>query len=255
MCPNLEMPFCDMVKQFIKQTLGIFYYPFLVKRFAADLEKRNNLNFLVQDEINFVFSHYVGYKIRGLNVNIRPAQIPEEISKLLEIVDKRRPKIVCEIGTASGGTLYLFTRIAQPNAKIISIDLPGGKFGGGYPEWKSPLYKSFRRQNQKIYLIREDSHSPATVEKVKKFLSGERIDFLFIDGDHTYEGVKKDFEMYSPLVKANGIIALHDIAIHPPKTGCEVHKFWQENKNNFKYLEIISSQREDWGGIGVIYKL
>jgi hypothetical protein len=30
------------------------------------------------------------------------------------------------------------------------------------------------------------------------------VDFLFIDGDHTYEGVKKDFEMYSPLVRREG---------------------------------------------------
>jgi hypothetical protein len=32
-------------------------------------------------------------------------------------------------------------------------------------------------------------------------LGGERVDFIFIDGDHTYEGVKRDFEMHSPLMR------------------------------------------------------
>ena len=37
-----------------------------------------------------------------------------------------------------------------------------------------------------------------------------KIDFLFIDGDHSYEGVKKDFELYSSIVNDNGIIVIHD---------------------------------------------
>jgi hypothetical protein len=37
-----------------------------------------------------------------------------------------------------------------------------------------------------------------------------KIDFLFIDGDHSYEGVKKDFELYSNILSDNGIIIIHD---------------------------------------------
>lgn len=37
-----------------------------------------------------------------------------------------------------------------------------------------------------------------------------KIDFLFIDGDHSYEGVKTDFELYSKLLVDNGIIVIHD---------------------------------------------
>jgi hypothetical protein len=37
-----------------------------------------------------------------------------------------------------------------------------------------------------------------------------KIDFLFIDGDHSYEGVKLDFDLYSTLLSENGIIMLHD---------------------------------------------
>ena len=37
-----------------------------------------------------------------------------------------------------------------------------------------------------------------------------KIDYLHIDADHTYEGVKKDFELYSTLINENGIISIHD---------------------------------------------
>ena len=37
-----------------------------------------------------------------------------------------------------------------------------------------------------------------------------KLDFIFIDGDHSYEGVKKDFELYSTILNDNGIIILHD---------------------------------------------
>lgn len=55
-----------------------------------------------------------------------------------------------------------------------------------------------------MHLIRADSHKQETFEKVEKILNGRKIGFLFIDGDHTYEGVKKDFEMYNKLAVEGG---------------------------------------------------
>ena len=62
-----------------------------------------------------------------------------------------------------------------------------------------------------------DSRLPETVEKLKARLAGRPIDLLFIDGLHTYEAVKSDYEMYGPMTKH--IIALHDI--HTPKLRAE----------------------------------
>jgi len=63
-----------------------------------------------------------------------------------------------EIGTVNGRTLFLFTRIASNDAIIMSIDLPGGPYMGGYPKWKIPLYKNFASSNQEIFLLRSNSH-------------------------------------------------------------------------------------------------
>lgn len=192
--------------------------------------------------IDFVFDNFSGL--------IAPGQVRSEITSLANLVKELKPKTVLEIGTAEGGTLFLFSRLAIPDAKIISIDLPGGEFGGGYPEWKINLYKSFSLPQQRLYLLRENSHSISTCEHVKEIIEATPIDFLFIDGDHSYEGVKKDFEMYSPLVKDGGIIAFHDIAIHPPEKNCNVHKFWEEIKREDSE-EFIENPNQKWAGIGI----
>lgn len=158
-----------------------------------------------------------------------------------------------EIGTANGGTLYLFTQMIDSNARIISLDLPNGKFGGGYEDSKVPFFTNFAQKNQRIFLVRADSHSPTSLSMVKSILKDRKLDFLFIDGDHIYEGAKMDFQMYSSLVCKDGLIAFHDICRGPPELVGEVNKFWNEIKHAYLYQEIIHSQKQKWGGIGVLY--
>jgi len=54
---------------------------------------------------------------------IRPIQVREEIKNLLLILDKAKPIVVLEIGTAGGDTLLLFSNIAEEEATLISVDL------------------------------------------------------------------------------------------------------------------------------------
>jgi len=191
---------------------------------------------------NFIFDRFAGL--------IKPAQIRSEIMSLASIVRDLSPKVVIEIGTAKGGTLFLFSRLSDPCATLVSIDLPGGEFGGGYPEWKTRLFRSFCLPQQTMHLVRGDSSAINTVEKVKSILGITPVDFLFIDGNHTYEGVKKDFQLYSPFVRKGGLIAFHDIATHPPEAHCDVDKFWNEARNPHSQ-EIIESRDQQWAGIGV----
>jgi len=218
---------------------------FILLPWALLKTKSFNQNCALNDLLNFTFN--------GLAGLIKPAQVYSEISQLLELVDRIKPGAILEIGTANGGTLFLFSHVASEAAVIISIDLPGGKFGGGYPKWKGILYRAFTLPGQRIHLLRADSHDRETLEQAKRILDGKEIDFLFIDGDHTYEGVKKDFEFYSPLVQKGGIIALHDIVVHPPETGCEVSKFWGEIKGDYNSEEIVKERSQNWAGIGVVY--
>lgn len=177
-------------------------------------------------------------------------QKKHEIAKLLEMINKEKLKYMLEIGTCGGGSLLLFMKSANKDTSIISMDLPCGNFGGGYPKWKGSLYKTFTSKNQKLHLLRENSHKKEALMKVKKILNGEKLDFLFIDADHSYEGIKMDFEQYSPLVKKEGIIALHDIV---PHGSTDVNKFWNEIKEKYKYEEFIEDSNQFAHGIGIIF--
>jgi predicted O-methyltransferase YrrM len=92
-----------------------------------------------------------------------------------------------------------------------------------------------------------------------KKLNGRKIDFLMVDGDHRYTGVKKDWQLYSPLVKQNSLIALHDILFHPKVPECKVDKLWKEIKTNYKHREFIDRENDrgwgQWGGIGIVWML
>jgi predicted O-methyltransferase YrrM len=181
-------------------------------------------------------------------------QKPRELSQILWLVEEQRPKSVLEIGSAAGGTLYCWCRLADPGAMIVSIDLPGGSHGGGYtPERAEEMHSLFPKDGQRLHLIQGDSHEQQTFAELEGHLDGTQLDFVFIDGDHTYEGVKQDFEMYSPLVRPGGIIGVHDICTHPPEADCHVDKFWHEVRDRYRHKEFMS-RPHDWGGIGVVWK-
>ena len=194
-------------------------------------------------------------KITFNSTFISPIQIREEIKNLLLILDKAKPKVILEIGTAGGGTLFLFSNIAHEEAILISVDL--------YQTIeKRILFRYIGKEKQKIFLIQGDSHSIETLRKIEGILRDDKVDFLFIDGDHSYEGVKKDFEMYSPLVRKGGIIAFHDIipdyytkyGIKTSSWAGEVYKFWNEVKEKYEHLEIVKDKNQDGFGIGIIIK-
>ena len=185
---------------------------------------------------------------------IGPMQAHEEIAALYGMVSDLKPKTVLEIGTCHGGTLYLWCQVADKAATVISLDLPGGHYGGGYHPKREKLYGLFARGDQELHLLRGDSHADTSLEKVKSLLKGRGVDFLFIDGDHSYEGVKRDYQLYSPLVRQGGIIALHDIAKRKAETGIEVERFWGELKGaEKKTREFLNTRDNDRViGIGII---
>ena len=76
---------------------------------------------------------------------------------------------------------------------------------------------------------------------------------MFIDGDHTYNGVKLDFEMYRPLMNNNSIIAFHDIVPHPNDPYCEVNKLWNEIKGQYSFKKFIESPNQTSMGIGILF--
>lgn len=189
---------------------------------------------------------------RGFFRSIRPRQNPVEIEWLYQAICDLHPRRVLEIGTAKGGTLYLWTQAATKDATIVSLDLPGGKFGGGYPEARVPFYEAFPQPNQTLVLMRDDSHTTASLEAVKEHFGNQLIDFAFIDGDHTYDGVRQDVMMYGPLVREGGLLGFHDILPQEKSPETQVHRLWNELREHHEVQEFIAHDSPRKIGIGLL---
>ena len=85
----------------------------------------------------------------------------------------------------------------------IIIDAANGV--GGFTDWTNE--NSFLRQHFQPQVILETSEKAFYDFFVRQDI---KIDYLHIDGEHSYEGVKKDFELYSTIMSENGMITIHD---------------------------------------------
>ena len=102
---------------------------------------------------------------------------------------------------------YIFVGNNHPEwgdiGTTIIIDAANGI--GGFTDWTND--NSFLRQHFSPQVILETSEKAFYDYFVRQDI---KIDYLHIDGDHSYEGVKKDFELYSTIMSENGIITIHD---------------------------------------------
>lgn len=167
-------------------------------------------------------------------------QKPKELAEFLSLLIDSDPQIIVEIGVHVGGTLYAWEQIAP---RVVGID------------W-APDGPHLVKLGDSMVIL-GDSHDVNTVAVLRECLGRRRIDCLFIDGDHTYDGVRQDYEMYSPLVRRGGLIAFHDIApILPGQTNVEdiqIKRFWDEVKDE-SAVEIIDTEdhlRSHIGGFGI----
>ena len=175
-----------------------------------------------------------------------------EILDLLREVRRLRPRRVLEIGSAAGGTLFLWTRAATADATVVSVSLPDGADGSPAEARAVRRLAALGRRRQRVHLLRDSSHSSGARRKLVELLDGRPLDFLFMDGDHSYDGVARDFSEYVPLVRPGGLVALHDIHPHSRGWGGEVPRFWGEIRERHVTREFLASPAEDGFGIGLI---
>lgn len=187
------------------------------------------------------------------NQTVEIIQGDKEFRELLKIYEDLRPRNVLEIGCLFGGTTQHWVEKAPDGAVIITLDLLVSQADGRYatqvynreyvwPTWNNGRKTTFHLLGASTYMRRD----------VEELLAGDKLDFLFIDGDHTYNGVKADWDTYLPLMEKGGVVAFHDIKRDTAID--QVWQLWDEIKAaGYKTRELTSiDNQQDWG-IGVVF--
>jgi predicted O-methyltransferase YrrM len=191
-------------------------------------------------------------KVKELGISLR--QDPNEFFQLTQHVLKLQANTFVEIGTCGGGSLWMLSQYLPLEATIVSIDLPGAAWGKQASKPKKELVAELlTTQGRKVHLVEMDSHEKSTADYLRQLLEGKAIDFLFIDGDHSWEGVLSDWRMYHHMVRSGGMIAFHDIVQSKKTRAVKVWALWDVLKTIFKNVELVSHNVKGYG-IGVLWK-
>jgi predicted O-methyltransferase YrrM len=180
---------------------------------------------------------------------VATAQVAWELNELIRIYDELSPCHVLEIGTQEGGTLYHWLDGAKPGARIVNIDILQNQEPEAIKRLPD-MWQSWVPKGVLLNTIIGRSDDAHVFNTVRIWLAP--IDFLFIDACHTYEGAKQDFNTYGPLVRAGGIIAMHDLVTPETSPHIQVWQLWREiQAAGYKTRELRAGG--SFGGIGVIY--
>jgi len=180
-------------------------------------------------------SYFSSNKFGGLYLQ----QIPEEYAKLLKWLQKQKFQLYLELGIGDGGSFLLDTMF-QPSLKIsVAVD-------------NCSYWSEQRGRITEVLHYLEYNKSSCSVRFIEKstddfFKDNDLVfDCIFIDADHSYEGVKRDYENSLKILNNNGYIIFHDINSRQ----CPgVVKLWNEVSSQDDLTFIASGNC----GIGVLF--
>jgi cephalosporin hydroxylase len=162
-----------------------------------------------QDRIwSIYYAAHVDYEIK------QGPEVAEAMQYILDNLEPRESGFI-EIGSAYGGSFACWASIISGPA--ISIDLPGITGEPGLDKTRIDLRNNlwFEQFPGRPLAINGDSHRVETFDALNSRMGSRRVDFLFIDGDHSYVGTKQDFEVYSQFIRPGGLVGFHDIRTTP----------------------------------------
>ncbi len=162
------------------------------------------------------------------------------------LVKETSPQIIVELGTHTGNSYFSFCQAVQ-KANLptccYAVDTWQGDEHAGY--YGDEVFQQVNSHNDENYS--EFSHLLRMTFNEATVHFGERsIDLLHIDGLHSYEAVKHDFETWLPKLAPGAIVLFHDTNVHGQDFG--VWKFWEEIQSQYR----LNFEFKHSNGLGVM---
>jgi len=200
-------------------------------------------NFL-DSKVGVSDTEYFGAKYKG---NLQIQQIPEEYIQLLNFFKSNTIDRYLELGVANGGSFFMNSIFLQNTAKIIHCvdclaykDVPWvGQTSQKIQSKVDRLQEYFPNKNVKFYNMTTDDFFK---------INSQEYDCIFIDADHDYDGVMKDYINSLKFIRKEGWIVFHDIRNY--NTG--VKKCWEEVSKNYSIKYEFCHPTSPNCGIGII---
>lgn len=170
----------------------------------------------------------------------RASQNETELRRFISFLLAEEVRHYLEIGAREGDTFHEVMMALPLSSSGVAVDMPGGLWGKcttGDQLRRAVLDLQSRKRGVRCLL--GNSTSACTIEAVRQ---AGPYDAILIDGDHTYEGVKQDWENYRSMAR---IVAFHDIVGEGQKERggrmVEVPQLWAELKaSGLNCLEFVA---------------
>lgn len=178
------------------------------------------------------------------------SQNPPELVEFAHFIARHDVRSYCEVGARHGDTFHYLTQQLPVGSLSLAVDYPGGAWGKAVsPRFLNAATSDLRDKGYDARVIYGKSE-----DVVDQVAEAGPFDLIFIDADHRYEAVKRDWELYRPLAKT--AIAFHDVCgdgVLDKKTGfpVEVHKLWAEILEEGWLVELFAVPNSKMG-IGVV---
>jgi len=133
-------------------------------------------------------------------------QYPTDLMALQEIIWEVKPDLIIETGIAHGGSLIFYASLLEIIGKgaVLGIDIDIRPHNGEAIE-RHPMF-------HRIRMLEGSSTSPYVMELVCQMAEGKKT-MVCLDSMHTYDHVKKELELYSPLVTKGSYLVVFDTCI------------------------------------------